>query len=157
MDKQWVRDYLQNLYEMLLSARKKKEATTKEGETDNKEVDKSLNVSCNSSSKTPSKKQTAEDRQWKRHQDAVMKEIEMSLIEQFDSSRDAFYLNLIFIENCRDYGVNKYNTLSCLVAKTFDKWLIMPPPTQSDNKPHQVRPLIVYNLIIFKSNRIFFS
>ena len=145
-----MRDYLQNLYEMLLSARKKKEATTKEGENDN---NKSLNVSNSiSSSKTPSKtKQTAEDRQWKRHQDAVLKEIEMSLIEQFDSSRDAFYLNLIFIENCRDYGVNKYNTLSCLVAKTFDKWLIMPPPTQSDNKPHQVRPLIVYNLIISKS------
>lgn len=87
----------------------------------------SLSVSNNNNNKNnqtlwSKKKLAAEERERKRHQEAVLREIEQSLIQQFETSSDPFVLNLIMIENSRDYGVNKYNTLSCLIAKSFEKW-----------------------------------
>lgn len=87
----------------------------------------SLSVSNNNNNKNnqtlwSKKKLAAEERERKRHQEAVLREIEQCLIQQFETSIDPFVLNLIMIENSRDYGVNKYNTLSCLIAKSFEKW-----------------------------------
>lgn len=73
-----------------------------------------------------------EEREWRRRQNAILKEVEQSLMKQFEASRDPFMSNLIFIENSRDYAVVKYNTLACLIAKAFEKWLALPTTSSLD-------------------------
>lgn len=84
----------------------------------------SLSVSGQASTMMSKKQIIAEEREWKRRQEAVFREVEQSLIRQFETSSDPYMLNLILIENSRDYGVNKYNTLACVVAKSFEKWAV---------------------------------
>jgi len=139
-------EYLQNLFEMILSVRSTKRVTgaaVAQDEEDNDEEDDGTNkvnevnpLSVKNSKKILSaaerKKAATEDREWKRRQEAVLREVEQSLMKQFDQSLDPFMLNLIFIENSRDYGVNKYNTLSCLIAKSFERWLAIPSNSNLD-------------------------
>lgn len=70
--------------------------------------------------------QQSQRRSIRKIQELEYKKIEQSLFEQFASSPDPYNLNLILIENSRDYAVNKYNTLSGLIAKSFERWVSLP-------------------------------
>jgi hypothetical protein len=110
IDKQWMRGYLEDLNMILVHRRRK----TGDKEKAAVAVDPKRNL-------TKMEQQLA-----KKHQETVNKQIEATLFKEFSSAQDPFWLNLILIENSKDYMVNKYNTLACIIAKLFEKWTSLP-------------------------------
>jgi hypothetical protein len=109
IDKTWLRGYLDELNQVLVENRKKAVET---------DTIRPVVGGNNKTNMTKLEQQLA-----KKHQEAVNKKIEASLFDVFTSSPDPFWLNLFLVENCKDYAVNKYNTLACIIAKLFEKWL----------------------------------
>ena len=101
IDKHWLRGLLDELYEFLLTNRKKKPYKPKKGNN----------------------KETEEQHMSKKDQEILFRRLETDLFELFDKSTHPFWLNLFFIENSKDYAVNKYYTLSCCIAKLFERWV----------------------------------
>ena len=58
------------------------------------------------------------------------KSLERKLFNEFESSKHPHWLVLILVENCRDYIVNKYNTIACLIVRSFEKWTSMRKTTK---------------------------
>ena len=63
-----------------------------------------------------------QQRQMKQTKEAMMRKLEAKLISEFTSSKHPYWFNLVLIENCSDYNLNKYNSLACVVARTFEKF-----------------------------------
>ncbi len=59
----------------------------------------------------------------KQTKEAMMRKLEAKLISEFASSQHPFWFNLVLIENCNDYNLNKYNSLTCVVARVFEKFV----------------------------------
>ena len=60
--------------------------------------------------------------QKKQLKDKSQKLFEAKLSAAFDASPQPHWLNLVLIENCKDFKTTKYTAMSCLVSRTFDKW-----------------------------------
>ncbi|CAF0779065.1 unnamed protein product [Brachionus calyciflorus] len=117
LNKQYLNEYLQGLFEMTLKLKKNRKSD---------EASKSINQELNQVDKSNSKEaklNTVDNRQFKKLQEAVFKKIETSLFKEFNKSSNPFYLTIFFIENSNDYKANKINSLACLIAKAFDKWI----------------------------------
>lgn len=119
INKQQLRAYLQDLFNLVVQVRKK----TKSGSGDNQTLsDKQDDTTSLDVQHKGIKESLADIRLFKKAQEATFKKVELSLFSEFKKSLDPYFLNLILIENSNDYRVNKYNSLACLIAKSFEKW-----------------------------------
>lgn len=105
IDKRWMRGYLDEQHELVLQSRKsaKQKSPSKEEPQIDVKVVQSLS---------------------KKSQDLLDMKIESTLFKLFDQSPEPFWLNLLLIENCKDFTSNKYNTSACIIAKLFQKWAL---------------------------------
>ncbi len=85
------------------------------------------------SSSSSSKKSIADNRLYKKQQEITYKRIEQKLFNQFNASKDPYWLNLILIENSKDYHINKYNTLCSHICKSFEKWSLLSSNSNNEN------------------------
>jgi len=143
IDKKWLKCYLEQFYTLLSRTRYKK--------VDENQILKIIDSTPSTSSQAYSAENLAVDnlfedllqikrqslveqqeneinngesetRLTRKNQEVIFKKLETELFELFESSPQAYWLNLILIENCRDYPANKYNSIACLIAKSFEKW-----------------------------------
>ena len=87
----------------------------------------SSSLSCSS------KKAFADNRLYKKQQEVTYKKIEHKLFNQFNVSKDPYWLNLILIESAKDYHINKYNTLCLHICKSFEKWTLLSSNSNNQN------------------------
>lgn len=145
VDKQWLKDYLQSLYEQILSVRKKSTTNPPQANKSQPPVEGAVGggavnaagptttTSQRPLSANEAKKNMAEERLMKKEQEIVLRKMEKSLFEMFKTSPNPYLLNLLMIETSRDYTVNKYNTLACTIAKSFEKWHSSTKPSSSSS------------------------
>lgn len=76
----------------------------------------------NNTNNNNKKLNAAEARLLKKDHEKIYKQIEGLLFNVLNESKDPFWLNLILIENSRDYPFQRYNSLACTIAKLFEKW-----------------------------------
>lgn len=62
----------------------------------------------------------------------AFKLVESKLYDIFDRHEEPAWLNLLLIENSKDYHLNKINTHAVMIAKTFEKWCLK-AATQAPN------------------------
>lgn len=115
LNKQYLKEYLQSLFDLTLKLRK----TRNNGDS----VDSANALKEDGSTLDKINKEKAENRHFKKLQEAIFKKIESSLFKEYSKSSNPFYLNLFFIENSNDFKSNKFTSLACLIAKAFDKWV----------------------------------
>ena len=69
----------------------------------------------------------SEARLFKKKQEIIYKRLEKSLTETLQTFAQPHWLVLLLVENCRDYKSSKYNSVPCLIVKTFESWLAKRP------------------------------
>jgi hypothetical protein len=91
------------------------------------------NYDRTASSFSTSKKKLTDNGLYKKQQELTYKKIEQKLFNQFNVSKDPYWLNLILIENAKDYHINKYNTLCLHICKSFEKWSSLSSNCNNEN------------------------
>ena len=115
LNKQYLKEYLQSLFNLTLKLKKKRITGEPENSLNDQKEDELTENKTN--------KEKAEIRHFKKTQEAVYKKIESSLFKEYSKSSNPYYLNLFLIENSTDFKSNKFNSVACLIAKSFDKWV----------------------------------
>ena len=134
INKTWLKRYLSELESI--------HALTKKKTLQNVSLEDKLN-SLNIDNKQPTANKQLEE--------SMMKKLEAKLYEEFNAVKQPYWLHLILIENCRDYSVNKYNSLACTIAKTFDKWTRTNQQANDLNKEIKIAAFIIgckYHLLL---------
>ncbi len=122
IDKRDLKLFLQELYDLLILTRPKNLPKADQPvEIDNKEK-----VTTNKVSPKSNKNQQNQEHFLKKDKENIFKSIEEKLFAAFSNFCDPFWANLLLIENSKDYQYNKYYTLACLIAKSFEKWVSLP-------------------------------
>jgi hypothetical protein len=124
IDKKWLKYYLEQLY-VLLSQTKNK--NTEEKQISDMNIFEDLFQIKEQSLKeqeNESKNVKIQSHSASKKQEVIYKKVEIELYELFESSPQPYWLNLILIENCRDYSANRFNSIACLIAKSFEKWAL---------------------------------
>ena len=114
-----MRTLAQELLDLLLSSRSKKDI----------EAENKLNNDTSKPNFTPPV-EIFESPKQKRDKEILFKQIETKLFDAYDKAKDPFWLNILLIENSKDYTYNKYNSLACLMAKYFETWVFLPANSQ---------------------------
>ena len=134
IDKIWLKELLNELGEIYSQIKKKKNPEN----SDESVIDKISRVLLTENPKD-SAMNPAKLKEAKLAQENAMKKLENRLFQLFGSSSEPYWLNLILIENTKDYQVNKFNTLSLIVARVFQKWTTI----------KKIKPILLEEIKVF--------
>lgn len=56
----------------------------------------------------------------KKQDELAFKSIDAKLSQLFAESPQPYWLNILLIENCKDYATNRYNSLAAIIARSFE-------------------------------------